>query len=107
MDIVLGHMKQLVWPPEAVFNLHEAKKLTFDIFELQNSYLHVKCLEFCQEFNGHGPRHVTFLVWPCKDVFSLHEAKKGHEIFKAEFGEGECHQENFLPSTKLGKEAGF
>ena len=55
MDIVLGHMKQLVWPPEAVFNLHEAKKLTFDIFELQKSYLHVKWSEFHQKFNGHGP----------------------------------------------------
>ena len=77
------------------------------LYDLHPSALHKNGVEFCQEFNGHGPRHVTFLVWPCKDVFSLHEAKKGHEIFKAEFGEGECHQENFLPSTKLGKEAGF
>ena len=81
--------------------------LTFVLKVQYSSTLHKYGVEFHQEFNGHGPRHVTFLVWPCKDVFSLHEAKKGHEIFKAEFGEGECHQENFLPSTKLGKEAGF
>ena len=29
------------------------------IFELQKSYLHVNRSEFCQEFNGHGPGHVT------------------------------------------------
>jgi len=43
MDMVLGHMKQLVWPPEAVFSLHEAKKLTFDILLSH----HVLLLKFC------------------------------------------------------------
>ena len=73
----------MVWPLEAVFSLYEAKKLTFDIFKIQNSYLHVKWLEFCQEFNGHDPRHLTCLVWPLEALFSLYEAKKlTFDIFK-------------------------
>ena len=35
------------------------KKLTFDIFEIQTSVLHVIKSEFHQEFNGDGSRHVT------------------------------------------------
>ena len=46
------------------FRLYEAEKLTYDIFKLQKSYLHVKWSEFHQEFNGHGPGHVICLVWP-------------------------------------------
>ena len=41
------------------FSLFEAKMLTFDIFELQKSFLHVNWSEFRQEFNGDGPTHVT------------------------------------------------
>ena len=33
--------------------------LTFDPIELQKSVLHVNWSKFHQEFNGHGPRHVT------------------------------------------------
>ena len=60
------------WLLEAVFSLYEAKKLTFDIFKLQKTYLHVKWSEFCHELNGNGPGHVTCLVcplWEQKAIF--------------------------------------
>ena len=41
----------------AVLNI--CKFLTLVLDELHPSVLHVNRLEFCQEFNGDGPRHVT------------------------------------------------
>ena len=60
-----------VWHLEAVFSLHEAKKLTFDTLELEKSYLHVTWLEFHQEFNGYCPGYVTYLVCYLEDNFTL------------------------------------
>ena len=53
------------------FSLFEAKMLTFDIFELQKSFLHVNWSEFRQEFNGDGPRHVTRVRHVSTRVFSF------------------------------------
>ena len=66
----------MVWPLEAVFSLYEAKKLTFDLFKIQKSYLHVKWSEFCQKFNGRVDRHEVCLVWPLAAILSLYEARK-------------------------------
>ena len=58
------------------FSLFEAKKLTFGIFELKTSVLHVNRSEFHQEFNGDGPRHMIWFGLASGGCFSLFEAKK-------------------------------
>ena len=44
------------------------KNLTLFSVELQASYLHLKCLEFCQESNGHDPEHVICVINPCFNI---------------------------------------
>ena len=46
----------------------QPKTLTLVLDELHPSVLHVNWSEFCQEFNGDGPRHVT-RVYHMSDTF--------------------------------------
>ena len=47
------------------------KFLTFVLYDLQTSALHKNGVEFCQEFKGHGPRHVTRVFHVSDTCFSF------------------------------------